>query len=119
MAVSQEGAHTRSDGVILSAAKGPGAWRAALIVALAAGAVRLLIGALTPLFPDETYYWEFSRRLAAGYFDHPPVIAWLVRFGTEIFGDTALGVRFGAVIAGGVAAFFTAASAKRLRGPRG
>lgn len=95
------------------------AWRLAVIVTIAATLTRLVIAAVTPLFPDETYYWEFSRRLAGGYFDHPPVIAWLVRFGTLVFGDTAFGVRFGPVLAGGAAAFFTAAAAKRLRGPRG
>lgn len=95
------------------------AWRLAVIVTIAGTLTRLVVAALTPLFPDETYYWEFSRRLATGYFDHPPVIAWLVRAGTLLFGDTALGVRFGAVIAGGVAALFTAAAARRLRGSRG
>ena len=95
------------------------AWRYAVIVTIAATLTRLVVAALTPLFPDETYYWEFSRRLAGGYFDHPPVIAWLVRLGTLLFGDTPLGVRFGPVLAGGAAALFTAAAAKRLRGPRG
>ena len=95
------------------------AWRLAIVVTIAGALTRLVVAAFTPLFPDETYYWEFSRRLAAGYFDHPPVIAWLVRFGTLLFGDTSLGVRFGAVIAGGLAAFFTSAAARRLSGPRG
>lgn len=31
--------------------------------------------------------------------DHPPGIAWLIRFGTAIFGDTNLGVRFGGIVA--------------------
>lgn len=95
------------------------AWRLAVIVTIAGTLTRLVAAAFTPLFPDETYYWEFSRRLAGGYFDHPPVIAWLIRFGTLLFGDTSLGVRFGAVVVGGLAALFTAASARRLRGPRG
>lgn len=95
------------------------AWPLAIVVTIAATLVRLFVAAVTPLFPDETYYWEFSRRLASGYFDHPPVIAWLIRAGTVLFGDTALGVRFGPVLAGGAAAFLTAAAARRLRGPRG
>ena len=98
---------------------GAQAWPLAMVVTVAATLVRLFVAATTPLFPDETYYWEFSRRLAAGYFDHPPVIAWLVKAGTLVFGDTSLGVRFGAVLAGGSAALLTAAAAKRLRGPRG
>src|SRR5829696_9222630 len=83
------------------------AWRLAIVITIAGTLTRLVVAALTPLFPDETYYWEFSRRLAGGYFDHPPAIAWLVHVGTAIFGDTPLGVRFGPVVAGGCAAFFT------------
>jgi len=93
-------------------------WRSAIVVSLAAGAIRLAIAALTPLFPDETYYWEWSRRLAAGYFDHPPLIAFVVRLGTIPFGDTPLGVRAGAVVAGVVATVLLAAAARHLAGPR-
>lgn len=28
---------------------------------------------------DEAYYWTWSRQLASHYFDHPPLIAWLIR----------------------------------------
>ena len=77
-----------------------GAPRAALLVVLVAGALRLLFAALIPLFPDETYYWDWSRHLAAGYFDHPPVLAWLIAGGTLLFGDTPFGVRVLPVLAG-------------------
>jgi hypothetical protein len=90
----------------------------AVAITLAAGIVRLLIGGLTPLFPDETYYWDWSRRLATGYFDHPPLIAWLIRAGTVIAGDTALGVRLGPIIAGTMAGLFVVAAAQRLAGGR-
>jgi hypothetical protein len=30
-----------------------------------------------PMTGDEAYYWEWSRRLAFGYADHPPAVAWL------------------------------------------
>src|SRR5438477_11829765 len=46
-----------------------------------------------PLLPDEAYYWDWSRRLAAGYFDHPPGIAWLIRASTTLFGTSGPGVR--------------------------
>lgn len=68
-----------------------------------ASIIRLALGAFIPLLPDETYYWEWSRHLASGYFDHPPAIALLIRSGTAIFGQTALGVRFGAILAGAIA----------------
>jgi 4-amino-4-deoxy-L-arabinose transferase-like glycosyltransferase len=97
---------------------GSAEWRKALLVALAGGMIRLLVAALTPLFPDETYYWEWSRHLSAGYFDHPPLIAWTIRAGTLPFGDTVLGVRLGPVLAGIVATLFLAAAARRIAGDR-
>lgn len=47
---------------------------------------------LTPVSKDEAYYWMFSRDLAWGYFDHPPMIALLIRVGTFFLGGTA-GIR--------------------------
>ena len=43
--------------------------------------------------PDEAYYWVWSRAPAAGYFDHPPMVALWIRAGTWIAGDGNLGVR--------------------------
>jgi 4-amino-4-deoxy-L-arabinose transferase-like glycosyltransferase len=74
-----------------------------------------------PLFPDETYYWEWSRHLAPGYFDHPPAIAILIRLGGVILGpvgaaETSLAVRLGPVVAGFVATLATIAAARRRGG---
>lgn len=41
---------------------------------------------------DEAYYWMYSKHLAWGYFDHPPVTALLVKVGYFIF-QNELGVR--------------------------
>jgi len=40
------------------------------------GGVGLFIAAAAraPLLVDEMYYWDWSRHLAAGYFDHPPMV---------------------------------------------
>ena len=35
----------------------------------------------TGLHPDEAYYFQFSQTLDWGYFDHPPMIALLIRAG--------------------------------------
>jgi 4-amino-4-deoxy-L-arabinose transferase-like glycosyltransferase len=64
-----------------------------------AAAARAGLAAVVPLFPDETYYWEWSRRLASGYFDHPPGIALLIAMGTALFGPTTAGVRAGPALA--------------------
>jgi 4-amino-4-deoxy-L-arabinose transferase-like glycosyltransferase len=101
-------------GVTVGGPRGSG--RAAAAICLGAGALRMLIAATTPLFPDETYYWEWSRRLAAGYFDHPPAVAWITAAGTALAGDTPLGVRLGSVILGIVASLALAAAARRVAG---
>src|SRR5262245_42116498 len=55
--------------------------------------VRGIAAAITPLAFDEAYYWQWSKHLAWGYYDHPPLVAFIIRAGTAIFGDTRLGVR--------------------------
>ena len=95
-----------------------GARRAAwLVLAIAVGA-RLVAAALVPLAPDETYYWEWSRHLAAGYLDHPPVIALLVRLGAALLGATPMGVRMGCVLAGALASLVLVRIAGSLAGDR-
>lgn len=48
--------------------------------------------ASTELIADEAYYWVYSRFPAWGYFDHPPMIALLIKTGYAIF-HNELGVR--------------------------
>mgnify|MGYP007082087380 CR=1 FL=1 len=52
----------------------------------------LMQAGLTELQDDEAYYWVFSRYLDWGYFDHPPMIAVLVKMGYAIL-PNELGVR--------------------------
>ena len=67
--------------------------RLALILIIVLLALRAVFAALLPLSADEAYYWLWSQHPAWGYFDHPPMIAWLIRAGTLVLGDTPLGVR--------------------------
>jgi 4-amino-4-deoxy-L-arabinose transferase-like glycosyltransferase len=59
--------------------------------------VALLQAAFTDIFHDEAYYWLWSKHLAWGYFDHPPMIAWIIRIGT-LFGDQEIFVRLVVVL---------------------
>lgn len=72
-----------------------------LSVALIAALVTLQIvyAAVADLRTDEAYYWTWSKENVLSFLDHPPMIAWFVRFGTAIFGDTNFGVRFGGLLA--------------------
>ena len=58
------------------------------------------------LMQEEAYYWNYAQHLAAGYLDHPPVVALLIKLGTQLFGDSQLGVRLGAFACWFVTAFF-------------
>ena len=48
--------------------------------------------ASTELIADEAYYWVYSRFPAWGYFDHPPMISMVIKWGYSIF-QNELGVR--------------------------
>lgn len=91
-------------------------WRLAVLVLLAATLVRLALAAVVPLFPDEAYYWVWSGRPAGGYYDHPPVIAFLIGIGG--WAGTPLGIRLGPVLAGLVLTLATAGIARRIGGDR-
>src|ERR1700752_3214538 len=67
---------------------------------LALVALRVLAGAVTPLTFDEAYYWTWSKHLAGGYYDHPPMVALVIRAGTTLAGDTPLGVRLVSILLG-------------------
>ncbi|MDR3244377.1 MAG: glycosyltransferase family 39 protein, partial [Elusimicrobiota bacterium] len=50
------------------------------------------------LTTDEAHYWVYSKFLSLSYFDHPPLIGYIIKISTFIFGNTAFGVRFPAVL---------------------
>jgi 4-amino-4-deoxy-L-arabinose transferase-like glycosyltransferase len=68
------------------------------IVLVGALVLRVAAAAMLPLAFDEAYYWRWSQHLSAGYWDHPPMIAFVIRAGTTILGDSLLGVRAGALL---------------------
>jgi 4-amino-4-deoxy-L-arabinose transferase-like glycosyltransferase len=72
--------------------------RAVVLTVLALVALRLICAALTPLTFDEAYYWTWSKHLAGGYYDHPPMVAIVIRLGTMIAGDTEFGVRLVSIL---------------------
>src|SRR5664279_4022362 len=61
------------------------------------GILNLIQARLTPLDNDEAYYWMYSKYLAWGYFDHPPMIAVMIKFGYFFF-HNELGVRIFVVL---------------------
>jgi len=77
-------------------------------------AARVVMAALVPLTADEAYYWLWSKHLDWGYLDHPPLIAWLIRAGTMLLGDSVLGVRASGILLSGLATWFVWEAARTL-----
>ena len=77
------------------------AWTLGLVLFFAS-LVRGVMAAKLDLSPDEAYYWTWSQHWLLGYFDHPPMVAWLIGISTTLFGHNELAVRLPAVVLGGV-----------------
>lgn len=96
------------------AAKRP--WRLAIGLIAYAVVLRLVYAGSVEMMPEEAYYWSYSRHLDFGYLDHPPMVAWLIRLGTALFGQTEFGVRAGALCCGAVTSVFVYKLARNLFG---
>lgn len=55
--------------------------------------LRALAAARLPLAPEEAYYWMYAQHPSLSYFDHPPMIAWLIAITTHFLGHSELAVR--------------------------
>ncbi len=78
-------------------------YRSILAILLAAKAIAAIVYILSgelPLAPDEAQYWLWSQNLDWGYYSKPPGVAWQIGLGTQLLGNTELGVRLGAVVIG-------------------
>jgi hypothetical protein len=55
--------------------------------------LNLIQAYFTELIFDEAYYWHYAKNMTWGYFDHPPMVAWMIGLSSLIF-EGVLGVRF-------------------------
>jgi 4-amino-4-deoxy-L-arabinose transferase-like glycosyltransferase len=74
-------------------------WLGVIALIVAMTAMRAVYASLIDLRTDEAYYWTWSKENVLSFLDHPPMVAWFVRFGTAIFGDTNFGARFAGLVA--------------------
>jgi hypothetical protein len=83
----------------------------------AATLIRLACLGSLPLGNGEAYYYSWSRFLGWSYYDHPPLVAWMVRL-TTIFGSSPAAVRLGPILAAGAFGLIFYRLAERLYRPR-
>jgi dolichol-phosphate mannosyltransferase len=92
-------------------------WRnAAVALIVYAFVLRLVYAGSVEMLPEETYYWSYARHLDFGYLDHPPMVAWLIRVATAVFGQTEFGVRAGALLCGTITSIFVYKLTRNLFG---
>lgn len=72
----------------------------ALLLLKAVGMIYFILYGNVGLGPDEAQYWTWSQQLDWGYYSKPPGVAWQIWLGTQLFGNTELGVRFVSVVFG-------------------
>ncbi len=90
-------------------------WRAASIGIVAfIVLLRLIYLGQTELIPDEAYYWNYAQHMDLSFYDHPPMVAWLIWLGTAIAGNTEFAVRIGAFLCGLITMGFLYALAQNL-----
>lgn len=87
-----------------------------IVAVLAGTACRALFAATIDFGTDEAYYWAWSRESVVSFLDHPPMVAWFVRIGTVVFGDTTFGARFMGIPALIVAEILLADVVRRITG---
>ena len=74
------------------------------LLILLATTVRCIIACTTELGNDEVYYRLYADVLQWNYFDHPPMVGWLIRITTaNLWVDTTFAIRIGAIIAAAIA----------------
>ncbi len=87
-------------------------WTASFLILLYSG-YHAIYNIRLPLHPDEAYYWLWSRHLDLSYYDHPPLIAYLIKLFT-LFKTNECTVRLAAVFCMGIATMYTYLLAKKI-----
>ncbi len=93
-------------------------WRSIAAIALAGLVLRAALASVLPPVTDEAYYADWARHLAAGYFDHPPAVAWIARAGMDLAGWTPFGLRLVPLLLQAATTALAASLAGALGGPR-
>ncbi|MCX5774081.1 MAG: glycosyltransferase family 39 protein [Fusobacteria bacterium] len=47
---------------------------------------------------DEAYYWVWSQNIHLSYFDHPPLVAYMIWISTHIFGNNQVAIRIPTIL---------------------
>jgi len=76
--------------------------------------IKMTIAGQIELGSNEAYHWLYADHLALGYFNHPAMVAWMIRLSTILFGHGSLGVRVLSILCGSTGVWLAYRAAQRL-----
>lgn len=86
-----------------------------LLLIVFATLIRIIAASCTELGNDEVYYRMYAQYLQWNYFDHPPMVGWLIRFTTaNLFFDNELFIRLGAITSAAITTWLLFLSGRKL-----
>ncbi len=86
-----------------------------LLLIIIATLVRCITASCIELGNDEVYYRMYAQYLQWNYFDHPPMVGWMIRFTTaNLFFDHELFIRLGAIASAAITTWILFLSGRKL-----
>ena len=79
--------------------------------------VIFILAPTTILSFDSYYYWDWSRHLALSYYDGSPMIAYLIKISTAVFGDCLFALALVGVVATAVTSIIVYRTSRLLLNP--
>src|SRR5450631_2671963 len=61
-------------------------WKSLVLLSCLLIGIRFIFTGIIGLMPQDAYYDFYAQHLDLSYYDHPPMIAYLLRFFTSLFG---------------------------------
>lgn len=55
--------------------------------------IRITLVFTMGMMPQDAYYYFYSEHLSLSYFDHPPMVAWMLKVFSYVFGKSVIGVK--------------------------
>ncbi|HSU27787.1 MAG TPA: glycosyltransferase family 39 protein, partial [Chitinophagaceae bacterium] len=76
----------------------------------------VLVGCMGPM-PQDAYYFMYSEHPALSYFDHPPMIAYILKVFVSIFGKNVFAIKLANTVVTFLTLYFFYRLARNMMGP--
>ncbi|MDH5678150.1 MAG: glycosyltransferase family 39 protein [Nitrospinota bacterium] len=84
-----------------------------LLFIAAVSLFRLAFAGWFELSLDEGYYWLWGQHPSMSYYDHPPMVAWIIT-ATGLLGESERMIRLGAILCGAASSYFIYLTAREV-----